>query len=139
MRKNISWNKITIIGYIICLIGCVVFFIYVNNILNQKKDICDFGEGNIYGEFVERFTGWKVIKNDGWDVKYGDDYKTIKNKLPQKYIPEASICFMSYQEIIEVFVDGKSIYKLGTVQNGITKSPGWLWNIITLPKDYEGK
>ncbi|MDP4146288.1 MAG: sensor histidine kinase [Bacillota bacterium] len=64
----------------------------------------------------------------------------VRVKLPQDKYKDPSIFFTTYDQVFEIFIDGKLLYKFGDFsKSALKKSPGSPWHLVELPDDYGGK
>lgn len=73
-----------------------------------------------------------------FDVKAGETF-TIKRIL-DNVIDGEVLCFRTEHTSVRVLIDGEEIYSFGWKENiPLGKSPGSIWNVIELKKEYKSK
>ncbi len=79
------------------------------------------------------YPGQPPIKPDTGDV-------WLRTQLPTKDWETPSIMFTTNDQLFEVYVEDKLIYKFGNIEHPDDKvASGSPWHIIRLPEDYHGK
>lgn len=84
---------------------------------------------------------WKPFSYPGQPpVTPGSGNVWLRTKLPTKDWETPSIMFTTNDQLFEVYVEDKLIYKFGDLDHHDDKiAPGSPWHIIRLPEDYHGK
>lgn len=84
---------------------------------------------------------WKPFSYPGQPpVKANTGDVWLRTQLPAKYWEIPSIMFTTNDQLFEVYVEDKLIYKFGDIEHHDDKvAPGSPWHIIRLPEDYQGK
>ena len=59
--------------------------------------------------------------------------------LPADFETARSLLFKSTHEMVEVFVDDKSVYTFGMGKNRFGRSPGTYWHVVDIPAGSAGK
>lgn len=73
-------------------------------------------------------------------VKNNNSEVWVRIKLANETFREPSIFFITYDQIFEVYLDNKIIYKYGSFDDASKKkSPGSPWHLIDLPDNFQGK
>lgn len=90
---------------------------------------------------------WKNYSNPSSPIPDSTDKTVwIKVQLPDEEnlsdekLSDAALLFQTFDQIFEIYLDKKEIYKFGDFNNIKRNfSPGSPWHIIQLPEDYSGK
>lgn len=107
-------------------------------------------------EMHEKYSGSINDFNTGWSYQDGDEIVSIEslrdrleckagetlvlyNQLPESVEEGNAIAFFTVHENVEVYADNTLIYSFKTKENSRIKSPGNAWNIVSIPKIFNGK
>ncbi|KUO67997.1 MAG: hypothetical protein APF77_03730 [Clostridia bacterium BRH_c25] len=84
---------------------------------------------------------WKPFSYPGQPpVKPGSGDVWLRTQLPTKAWETPRIMFTTNDQLFEVYLEDKLIYKFGDIEHHDDKvAPGSPWHIIRLPEDYHGK
>lgn len=86
-------------------------------------------------------TNWSEFKVPGAPPKPASNPEVwVRVQLPDKKFRDPAILFMTYDQVFQVYLDGKPIYNFGSFDTASKKrSPGSPWHLIELPENYCGK
>ncbi|MCP4138168.1 MAG: SpoIIE family protein phosphatase [bacterium] len=84
---------------------------------------------------------WTRFRYTGNPMKQGNcRIIWLKTKLPAGEWESPSLCLEGLYQVIEVYLDGKSLYTFGTIdENGMAEYPGSSFHIIPLSPGFAGK
>ncbi|MBU5317345.1 GGDEF domain-containing protein [Clostridium bornimense] len=120
-------DKIVDISYLFVMIIFILFIIFTLYVFPNQGYIFKIDKP------IELENLWhKENTNEGERI-------ISSNVLFDKYGYVDTVGFRTYQEKIKVYLDDELIYRYGYNNIPIGDTPGDLWNIVTLPKDYKGK
>lgn len=145
--------------YIILLISCIIFPVleglktsttkeqsgyidinegwqYLN--MDPQKEASDLSISNLYN--IDEIK-WRDFNVPGQPPKVQANQDIwLRVTLSQPVLRDPSILLLTYDQIFEVYLDNKLLYKFGDfTKNEFRKSPGSPFHLIDLPENYEGK
>lgn len=138
-RKQISEKSIKIL-YLLGLIGMVLILVAIPIFKTSRQKTAD------YSDYVRIEQGWYTKEGNAIDFSKLGSYMaedegvlTICYTLPE-LSEDVTLFYRSKDVSTKVFMEGEQIYETKVDESPFyNRSPGNLWNMVKLSKEYSGK